>query len=53
VYLRIKKGKIRSIFTHLDKFQKERDINEGIIHLKDEESFTIKDFKKSHLKDHN
>ncbi len=50
-HLVIKKGKVISVHTHLNKYQKEGQIKEGVIHLKGDKIYSIKEFKKSHPRD--
>jgi len=50
-HLIIKNGKVISIHTHLDKYQKENQIKEGVIHLKGDKIYSIEEFKKSHPRD--
>lgn len=43
----IKNGNIMNIYTHLSKIPKN-----GVIHLKGDKIYSIKEFKKSHPHDH-
>lgn len=46
-HLIIKDGVIVNVATHLNKLPKN-----GVVHLKVDKIYTIKEFKKSHLRDH-
>jgi hypothetical protein len=51
-HLIIKEGKVISVHTHLNKYQKEGQIKNGVIHLKGDKIYSIEEFKKSHPRDH-
>lgn len=46
VHLIIKNGKVINVFTHLNKIPKN-----GVIHLKGDKIYSIKEFKESHPRD--
>ncbi len=46
-HLIIKDGVIVNVATHLNKLPRN-----GVVHLKGDKSYTIKEFKKSHPRDH-
>ena len=47
-HLVIRNGKVVNVFTHLSKIPKN-----GVVHLKGDKIYSIKEFMKSHKRDHN
>ncbi|HDL02407.1 MAG TPA: hypothetical protein ENH20_01070 [Candidatus Pacearchaeota archaeon] len=46
-HLIIKNGEVVNVFTHLNKLPRN-----GVVHLKGDKVYSIKEFKKSHKRDH-
>lgn len=46
-HLVIRNGKVVNVFTHLSKIPKN-----GVVHLKGDKIYSIKEFKESHKRDH-